>query len=287
MKNINYYIKRIIQISPWLSKQVYKYRNENRSNKPVLTPFGFYMQGNRAMIKGIFEPIETRLIQKLLIDADNFINIGANIGYYTCLALANKKAVFAFEPMPSNLSHLVANIYENGWERLVEIFPIALSSRVGVVEIYGGGTGASLIKGWASQPKNYVTLVTVNTANNMLGDRLSGSRCLILMDVEGVEFDVLMGASKLLSMHPAPVWVIEITINEHLPDGLKINPNLLPTFDIFYNNGYRVWVISENIREIERIEIENIVNTGIDTLYSHNFLFSKNNYLNQNNSIFG
>jgi hypothetical protein len=113
------------------------------------TPWGFKLAGNALMAQGLFEPDETLLIRTLVQDADVFINIGANIGYYCCHALDLGKPIIAFEPVQRNLLYLYKNIKANQWKN-AEIFPIALSNQVGILEIYGGNTGASVIKGWAS-----------------------------------------------------------------------------------------------------------------------------------------
>jgi FkbM family methyltransferase len=199
--------------------------------------------------------------------------------------LQNGKSVIAFEPMPGNLHHLLSNLKINGWQDRVEVFPIALSDSSGVAEIYGGGTGASLIKGWANVPTEYVTRIPVNTANQVLGCRLNGTRCLILVDIEGAEYRFLNGAKNLLSLTPAPIWLIEITIGEHLPKGTLINPNILATFDIFFDAGYFAWVVSEKIRLVERREVELITLTKIDTLFTHNFIFAKD--IDEVNALLG
>jgi FkbM family methyltransferase len=72
---------------------------------------------------GEYEKDETELFAKLLPYHDTVINIGANIGFYTCLALQNKKRVIAVEPIERNLRFLLANIEKNNWaNECVEIF---------------------------------------------------------------------------------------------------------------------------------------------------------------------
>ena len=113
-----------------------------------MTSAGFRFVGNETMANQQYEPIETILIKKLFSKIDIFINVGANIGYYVCLAAQEKKMVIAFEPIEMNLKYLLRNIIANGWQENVEIFPIALSNKTGIVPIYGRALGASLIKGW-------------------------------------------------------------------------------------------------------------------------------------------
>lgn len=110
---------------------------------PKETPMGFKLIGNESMEQGLFEPEETYLICKLLDHVDTFLNVGANIGYYCGHALLKKKPTIAFEPEPQNLKYLLKNIKANNWESMIEIYPVAMSNKVGIVEIYGGSTGVS------------------------------------------------------------------------------------------------------------------------------------------------
>ena len=66
--------------------------------------------------------------------------------------------MIAFEPIQRNLRYLCQNIRANGWSG-AEVYPIALSRRAEILEIYGSDTGASLVKGWAGTSESHVTLV--------------------------------------------------------------------------------------------------------------------------------
>jgi len=243
---------------------------------PVKTPLGFRLIGNAAMERGEFEAEETRLIQRLLPDADLCINVGANIGYYCCVAASLGKRVIAFEPVAVNLQYIVKNVEANGWSDLVHVVPLALSDSRGAAKIYGEGTGASLIKGWARGPEATPTLVPTSTLDAEAGALVAGKRCLVIVDIEGAERRMLDGARGLLGMAPKPTWMVEISVGEHQPRGSAINPDLLSTFQVFYSNGYEAWTTTAPHRPIAREEIERIAATGRDTLKSHNFLFVEN-----------
>lgn len=265
---------------PWVERfpalaTTYRYLRDSRRllEKPKITPLGFKLVGNRFMEEGLFEPVETELAKKLLQRADVFINVGANIGYYCCLALNYGKRVVAFEPIGLNLKYLHKNIKANHWEDRIEIFPLALSNKVGTGEIYGGATGASLIKGWAGINQEQGAKITVSTMDNILGSRFQGERCFVLVDVEGAEKDVLEGAQGFLHRHPKSIWMVEVSVTEHQPGGVKINPNLFSTFDAFWRKGYAAWTADKQCRQVYPDEIGQIVKSGKDTLLTHNFLF--------------
>jgi FkbM family methyltransferase len=244
-----------------------------RNINPKETPMGFKLIGNKLMESGKFEPGETKVFISLLPLIDVVINIGANIGYYCCIALKHKKYVVAFEPIVQNLRYLLRNVTANGWGANIEIFPIALSDKVGVIDMYGGGTGASLIKGWASVSDQYTSLVPCSTLDIVLGSRFEGKNCLVMVDIEGAERLMLDGASSFLNMEPKPIWFMEISVQVNQPKGIKINPNLLSIFQEFWGRGYESWTTHNQNRIVTYNEIEKIIAGGVDTIWGDTILF--------------
>ncbi len=242
-------------------------------DEPVATPLGFRLIGNASMERGEFEAREAELIRALLEDADMFINVGANIGYYCCMAASLGRPVLAFEPVAVNLQYLLKNVEANGWDHLVTVVPMALGDRRGVARIYGEGTGASLVRGWAKGPEDYPTLVVTSTLDAEAGSLAAGKKCLIVADIEGAERGMLDGARGLLGSSPKPVWIVEISVGEHQPKGISMNPDLLRTFEIFWAQGYEAWTTTRPYRPVTPEEVRQVVATGTDTLRTHNFLF--------------
>jgi FkbM family methyltransferase len=274
-------IKQFIRIAKPLIERfpsvaiAYRYVRDNRQvfTDPRETPMGFKLIGNPSMEKGLFEPDETEIVKKILKKVDVVVNVGANIGYYCLLALQKGKYVIAFEPILSNLRYLYKNVRTNHWEDRIEIFPIALSNRIGIIEIFGGGTGASIIRGWAGTPEQRVDLVPTSTLDKVLGSRFHGERCLFIVDIEGAEKLMLEGASSSLSAEPKPIWMVEISISEHQPYNTAINPHLLTTFQFFWERGYEAWTAEKHLRLVHPDELESIAISGKDSLFTHNFLF--------------
>lgn len=241
--------------------------------EPQPTPWGFKLAGNSAMMQGTFEPVETKLVRKLLEEVDVLINVGANVGYYCCHALSMGKSVIAFEPMDRNLRYLCKNIKANGWSG-VEIFPVALSNGVDIIEIYGGNTGASLVAGWAGISQAHVTLVPSSTMDLILGDRLSGRRALIIVDIEGAEKWMLDGALKILENDPSPIWIVEITSRELQPSGVRMNPNFKKTFDLFFSLGYQAYDLEDDMNMLSSLRVDDIFNERVK-FCGNNFVFKK------------
>ena len=83
---------------------------------------------------------------------------------------------------------------------------------------------------------------------------------------------MLLGSNLILKLNPKPIWIVEIVRFDHQPSGLEINPNLLVSFEIFWNLGYSSYTNEKNSREIKREEVISISQTGKDTLNTSNFI---------------
>jgi FkbM family methyltransferase len=239
------------------------------------TPWGFTLTGHNSMADGSFEALETSLVRDLLKDVDILVNVGANIGYYCCHALSLGKPVLAIEPLPRNVFYLLKNIRDNGWEKQAEVFPVAAGAESTIIDIWGGGTGASLVRGWASIPASYVTRVPTLTLDRLVGTALDLKRALIVVDVEGSELSVLQGAQRLLSDIPGHIWLMEITTREHQPKGVSFNPTFAATFDEFLKRNYTASHANDQSSQISSDDVRAICSTQ-QNLTNHNFVFRKN-----------
>lgn len=250
-------------------RDAYKFHRQ----RPLATPFGFMFFGNTVMQAGTYEPEETTFIRNLLDDTDVFVDIGANIGYYTCLSRSAGKHTISVEPLAQNLGYLYANLEANGWND-VEVHPVGLADRPGIATLYGGGTGASLISGWAGASSLLQRKIPLSTLDIVVGGRFSEKNMFIKVDVEGAEYDLLLGATNMLSKIPAPVWIMEIELTEHQPQGF--NSKFSETFEIFWKHGYKSWTAEFDRREVMRKDIEDWVKAGEKGFGGRNYIFMKN-----------
>jgi len=235
---------------------------------------GFKFNGSDSMERGEFEHDESKIFDAMINHFDLFVNIGANTGYYTLKALYRGKNVLAFEPNELNIKIMLKNMQANIFSADVHLLPIALSNTVGVLRMYGRGTGASLINGWAGQ-KDY-SLVPVNKFDNVASSFVKGKKCLVFIDVEGAELNCLKGGTSLLSSSDDNVLLVEISTIEHQPEGIAINPNLTETFELFFENGYVAYTADSLLREVKIEEVRSVVRGDTDSFGTHNFLFLKN-----------
>ena len=225
------------------------------------------------MEQGEFEVEETKIFDNILPFFDLFINVGANTGYYVCRALSKGKDTIAFEPNQLNVNILLENINANKFSSNFQLFPIALGSRTGLIPMYGSSTGASLIKGWAGQYRS--KLIPISKFDTLADSIINAKKCLFFVDIEGFELEFLKGAISILNADNH-VFVIEISVSEHQPSGIKVNPNLMETFKLMFFHNYKAYTANIDLRRVEIKEIEKIIKTGENTLTTHNFLFIKN-----------
>ena len=268
-------LKPLVERVPFVARLFRTMRDSRALNDEFRTnPHGVRLIGNRSMQDGSFEPVETAIVQGLLREVEVVINIGANIGYYATLARRAGKYLVAVEPLPLNLRYLLRNLWANDGVRDTEVYPVAVTDSSGVVALFGANTGASLVLGWAGAPTHTTTLVPGTTIDILVGERFSGRRCLVIMDVEGAEFAALQAATHLLDAVPAPTWMIEIVKEGNTADR-KINPHLLSTFDLFWSRGYCAVSVADTATTVTRETIAAIAAGGVDTIPTYNFLFTK------------
>lgn len=186
------------------------------------------MVGNPVFFEEGWE-VETREVcGKYLHTSKRFINIGANAGYY-CIMAANQgiKSV-AVEPGQMNLRFLRKNLALNNCEQLVEVLPFAISDKKGLATLFGDGTGASLMEEKSSAPLSSRSEVETKRWSDT-GIEITQDD-LLLIDVEGMEFEVLEGMLCQLKAHK-PTIIIEIDLDRSdaaykllLSLGYKVSP---------------------------------------------------------------
>ena len=248
----------ITRIILW-KKDIFATYQSSKPAKMRITPLGFKLRGSQsvhhlAMQRGTFDNTEKAFLQEQLKAVDVFVDIGANIGYYTCFARSLGKSVIAIEPFSKNLKYLYENIKVNNWKD-IEVFPVGLSDQPGLATFYGGtSTGASLIDNWAGASRIFQRTVAVSTLDIILGNRTAGKKILIKLDVEGAEYPVLLGSKNILCSQPRPIWIVEICLAEYHPDGM--NKNFKNTFDLFWENGYLAYTADQNNRLIEPHDVK-------------------------------
>lgn len=131
-----------------------------------------------------------------------FIDIGANIGFYSLLAVKcyGYQSAHTFEPNPNTFDRLSKNIKLNKLEDTIHIHQTALSNQVGTTHFsaHPTHTGASSLAKKATS--NTLTVPTITFDQFILTQKICPSDIsFIKIDVEGFELGVLEGMKDTLS----------------------------------------------------------------------------------------
>jgi FkbM family methyltransferase len=162
---------------------------------------------------GSFEISETRLIQSLLRPGMTFLDIGANIGYYTVIGarlVGPSGKVHCFEPHPEIRAKLGDNVARNGFRNVV-VHGEAVADRTGTVTFFVSADDqqqgiSSILPSSFRRESQPVPSVSLDDFIAGLGP---GRVDLIKMDVEGAEPQVIGGGHRTLSASDAPPIIFE------------------------------------------------------------------------------
>ena len=167
--------------------------------------------GTAVMSHGTHEPHVTVAIRRALSPGATFVDVGASIGYFSCLAGGEVGAaghVFAFEPGPQNLPMLLLNLRHNRIDN-ARVYPMALSDRDCVLHYAAEGSNGS-VRPFDGNPAALAVGAIVQAV--ALDDVLSPDTHVdvIKVDVEGAEGPVLLGARRCIE-RSRPVLAFEFT----------------------------------------------------------------------------
>lgn len=158
-----------------------------------------------------------KFVYKHVDSYDVFLDIGANIGTYSILFAGKGLTGFAFEPVRSNLEAFEKNVALNEMQDKIQIYPIALGSHKHTANFTFDpvNTGASHLTDDHIDAEEIVNPefedIEVDTLDNIM-DELNidpAKKIIIKIDVEGMEIDVLRGATKFLKKYPNLLLVME------------------------------------------------------------------------------
>ena len=159
-----------------------------------------------------YEPEETRLLEKVLRPGMTFVDIGANIGYFTLVgarAVGSTGRVIAFEPTPSAFRLLTKNIAANGFAQ-VAAFPNAVTNRNASATLFLDARSpvhSSVSEANIGESAGSVTVETVSLDTFLPSieiDRVD----VVKIDAQGAELQILEGGEQTLA-HPSVVVILE------------------------------------------------------------------------------
>jgi FkbM family methyltransferase len=160
--------------------------------------------------QGIWEPYETSLVLSLLEEGSVFVDVGANIGYFTVLAaslVGPGGAVFAFEPDPANFGLLQANVTLNSVDRQVSALQAGLAGTSGDGRLFLSADNLGDHQIYATDAQRASLPIVLVNGSEYLADRLARID-LLKVDTQGSEYEVMSGLLPLLRQLEQPQRII-------------------------------------------------------------------------------
>jgi FkbM family methyltransferase len=169
----------------------------------------------RQIYFGTLEPFESGLVRDYLHPGMTFVDVGANVGYFSALAarlVGERGRVIAFEPSPYAFERLRSMVNRNHLTQ-VQSLRLALGEQAGESSIYLGEGSRNHTPTMIPTENSVVTKINVQTLDSAVETLRLARIDLIKIDVEGFEPHVLAGATELLQAGRIRAIVCEM--NEH------------------------------------------------------------------------
>lgn len=209
---------------------------------------------------GYYEKPVGIILKKMLKPGDVFVDVGANIGYFSLLVAnqSSQNKIIALEPVSYLFNALKENISLNKFNN-IEALNLAAGYKEETRLIYLSKTDNTGMSSF-QQPENYsgksetVKVVTLDSlARNLKLQKVD----LIKIDVEGSELFVLKGMTEIITLFQ-PSIVLEL--NPETLSYFSISPADVLTYISHFSYNAFVITDSGNLKKIAPIEITETIN---------------------------
>lgn len=196
---------------------------------------------------GSYEADETTFLKSVFRDGEVFLDIGANLGWYS-LVLGRQcpaSRIYAFEPIPSTVTVLAKNIRLNHLDNIETICMGMFDKEDELNFLFAPDvSGATSLK-LTGQSRGRTSIQNVVCRTTTL-DIFCASRnivpSLLKIDVEGAELMVVQGGRKTLEHTP----IILMELLRKWSREFGYHPN--DVFALLEEYGYRAWVFTDDGR---------------------------------------
>jgi FkbM family methyltransferase len=191
---------------------------------------------------GLWEPDLTTFIEDRLRDGDGFIDVGANIGYFSAVAarlVGARGAVVAIEASLAVFAALRETMELNGHHENVRCINRAAGDRVGTIAVYSGPShNIGLTTTVPSRGFREEAIVDVLPLDQLLLPAEIRSARVVKIDVEGGEDRVLAGMQEFLDRCRSDVEIL-IELSPQWWTDSAHNP--LDALKPFRDKGFQVY----------------------------------------------
>jgi FkbM family methyltransferase len=236
-------------VNPYLAWQPHRFVAPTR--------FGSWVAGNTCDILqqyiyyfGVWEPHLTRWMRRRLAPGDVFIDVGANIGYFSLLAsklVGRCGRVVAVEASPRIFRELKANLARNGARNVRAVNAAATHCRGTARVFQGDAYNCGLTTIVAEHGLAFDCEVEAAPLGELLApDEVRRAR-LIKIDVEGAEWSVVAGLAPLLAAARPDLEVIVEVDGESLARQGKSTGEVV---SVFARAGFHVYALENDYKAL-------------------------------------
>lgn len=222
------------------------------------TPGGH--KGSRSYASGTYEERLSDYLSKNIIEGDIFVDVGAFVGFYSCLAANNVGAsgtVWSFEPEPVAQALLNSNIQLNKYAN-VSVHQLAIGSSSGKIG-FDTSVDANIgpAGGFISNSDEEGSLeVEITSLDDFFSSKTHVSVDWIKLDTDGHELQALDGMAELSKRSPKLKLILEVdpshfSSQEHMTDLYKRLQNLGFTGGLVAEAGFKQISLTEPVMETQ------------------------------------
>lgn len=228
-----------------------------------------------ALALNVYEKAEIEFFSEWFEPDMNFIDVGANVGLYTGMALRKKNQnafALSIEPDLQSVKFLKKTIASNN-KKNVFLFPIAASEKKDKIFLYKNSQNKGDNRIYPDSILDECDAINSDTIDNLCKVHCIKTIDFIKIDVQGAEFKALSGGSQILTESPDC-----ILMTEFWPYGLNKCNSCSEDYLIFLQElGFSLFELSgKNLIKI--MNVRKIINASSGRSYK-NIIGLKGKYL--------
>jgi FkbM family methyltransferase len=199
---------------------------------------------SREALRDSYETIESAFVSALLRPGDVFLDIGANIGWFTLLAstlIGESGHIHAFEPLRPTVGYLRRSVAVNGLQPMVTVHEFGLADVEGEFRLAwkknSRNPGNSYLVDGERDGIETIS-IQLRTLDSLRLDKVD----FVKLDVEGAEPKVFAGGRNTFKKHRP------IVMSELFPDQLKMVAGISPRefIAMFKSLDYQSFIVDQH-----------------------------------------
>ena len=181
--------------------EAYELLQEKKSREIYVGLLNYRISRDQKYIEKFVDDVEFQYFEKKLFNVEGLIiadcgaYVGDTIENYIRITNGNYRKIYTFEPDKAIYLKLINNIQSHKWSN-IEAYNIGNYSKKAQLRFESPGTGTEMSN---HLTENGNVIVDVDSLDNVIKDDIG----LIKMDIEGAEYEALLGCKRLINeYHP-------------------------------------------------------------------------------------